>query len=85
MVAVASLKRLRTTPLFRALIHTPDSAWLYDGARRVLAELAKDNSLRSILSPLLEALKLPAGHEREIAVPGAARKALEQYASHAVS
>lgn len=79
--ALVALRRSSLAPLLRALIGTPDSAWLYDGARRVLAELANDNQLRRILHPLLEALKLPAGREREMGVPGAARAALEQYQS----
>jgi HEAT repeat protein len=72
-------------PLLQALEHRGDSALLREGAHHVFHDLAK-GGLRKYLVPVLAALEVlepgeevpwATGHEMEVEVPWAARRALE--------
>jgi hypothetical protein len=74
--AAEALIRLSTkglSPLLHALIRHADSAFLREGAHRVLHELAK-GELRAYLTPVLIALE---GFEPAVLVPAAALCAIE--------
>jgi len=67
------MRRASLRPLFQALMERPGSPWLREGAHHVLHDLARlgrDGQVVSVLEALGDV-------EPSVAVPGAARKALD--------
>lgn len=71
--ALIALGRQAVKPLLKALVAGEASQRIYRGAHHVLHDLARRESLRPLLLPVLEAYDHP---EPELAIPNAAEKAL---------
>ena len=72
--ALIALRRDGIVPLLEALEHRPDSLFLRQGAHHVLHALEKDHLLNESTIELLETIRTL---DADVAVPLAARKALE--------
>lgn len=73
--ALIALRRAALSPLLRTLIQGNQPLELYRGAHHVLRKLvARSDSLRPLLTPVLQALDQ---QEPQVSVPGAAAEALK--------